>query len=274
MAEVASGDKPVVGTGRTAFVVDDGPGRVLKRFRDGFTADDEWMRTSAVAAAGWVAMARPIGRVDEGIVFECIDGASMLDALSRRPWELFRHARALATLEADVHNVRAHNVRAHGVSATGLPSTRDQLASAISAAGLDEITTRRALSALDTMPDGDRLAHGDLHPGNVLLSERGPVLIDWADATRGEPLADAARTWLLLTVSAIPEGAPLRWLVVRARARFAAAWRTAYTAAHPHDPVMLERWFTVVAAARLAEAIEAERRDLLDIVDKGLAAAT
>ena len=269
MAEVASRDKPVVGTGRTALVVDDGPGRVLKRFRDGFTADDEWMRTSAVAAAGLVAMARPIGRVDEGIVFECIEGASMLDALSRRPWELFRHARALATLEAQVHNVRAHGVRA-----TGLPSTRDQLSSAIRAAGLDEVTTLRALSALDALPDGDRLAHGDLHPGNVLLSERGPVLIDWADATRGEPLADAARTWLLLTVSAIPEGAPLRWLVVRARARFAAAWRTAYTAAHPHDAVMLERWFTVVAAARLAEAIEAERRDLLDIVDKGLAAAT
>jgi hypothetical protein len=74
-------------------------------------------------------------------------------------------------------------------------------------------------------------------------------------------------------VSAIPDGAPLRWLVVRARGRFATAWRKAYTAAHPHDPVLLERWFTIVAAARLAEAIEAERRELLDIVDKGLANA-
>jgi hypothetical protein len=74
-------------------------------------------------------------------------------------------------------------------------------------------------------------------------------------------------------VSAIPEGAPLRWLVVRARVRFAAAWRKAYSAAHPHDRVMLERWFTVVAAARLAEGIESERHDLLDIVDKGLGTA-
>jgi aminoglycoside phosphotransferase (APT) family kinase protein len=202
-------------------------------------------------------------KVEDGIVFERIDGASMLDALSRRPWELFRHARALAALEAQVH----------GVKVLGLPSTREQLASAIGRAGLDEITTRRVLGALDALPDGDRLAHGDLHPGNVLLAAHGPVLIDWADATRGEPLADAARTWLLLTVSAIPDGAPLRWLVVRARARFAAAWRDAYSAAHPHDPVLFERWFTIVAAARLAEAIDAERRELLDIVDKGLAAA-
>ncbi|MEP6660434.1 MAG: phosphotransferase [Acidimicrobiales bacterium] len=258
---MAARDKPVIGTGRTAFVVNHGPGTVLKCFREGFTADDEWMRTSQVAAAGSVAMARPVAKVDEGIVFERIDGASMLDALSRRPWELGRHARALAALEAEVH----------AVNVPGLPSTRGQLASAIGRAGLDEITTRRALGALDTMPDGDRLAHGDLHPGNVLFAERGPVLIDWADATRGDPLADAARTWLLLTVAAIPDGAPLRWLVVRARARFAAAWHMAYTAAHPHDPLLLERWFTIVAAARLAEAIEAERRELLDIVDKGLA---
>jgi aminoglycoside phosphotransferase (APT) family kinase protein len=263
VAEVTPRDKPVVGTGRTAFVLDHGVESVLKCFRDGFTAEDEWMRTSEVAAAGSVAMARPIMKVEDGIVFERIDGASMLDALSRRPWELFRHARALAALEAQVH----------GVKVLGLPSTREQLASAIGRAGLDEITTRRVLGALDALPDGDRLAHGDLHPGNVLLAAHGPVLIDWADATRGEPLADAARTWLLLTVSAIPDGAPLRWLVVRARARFAAAWRDAYSAAHPHDPVLLERWFTIVAAARLAEAIDAERRELLDIVDKGLAAA-
>jgi aminoglycoside phosphotransferase (APT) family kinase protein len=269
VAEVTPRDKPVVGTGRTAFVVADGPGTVLKCFRDGFTADDEWMRTSEVAAAGSVAMARPITKVEDGLVFERIEGASMLDALSRRPWELFRHARALAALEAQVHSVTVHAVKV-----SGLPSTREQLASAIGRAGLDEMTTRRVLGALDTMPDGDRLAHGDLHPGNVLLAARGPVLIDWADATRGEPLADAARTWLLLTVSAIPDGAPLRWLVVGARARFAAEWRKAYSAAHPHDPVLLERWFTIVAAARLAEDIDAERRELLDIVDKGLAAAS
>ena len=40
------------------------------------------------------------------------------------------------------------------------------------------------------------------------------------------------------------------------------------------DPAGLDRWLTVVAAARLAEAIESERRELLDIVDKGLAAAS
>jgi len=42
---------------------------------------------------------------------------------------------------------------------------------------------RRHLAAL---PDGNALCHGDLHPGNVLLTERGPVIIDCSAATRGE----------------------------------------------------------------------------------------
>jgi aminoglycoside phosphotransferase (APT) family kinase protein len=65
-----------------------------------------------------------------------------------------------------------------------------------------------ALKALETMPDGDRLCHGDFHPGNILLGRSGPVIIDWIDSSIGSPLADAARTSIMLlgaatTVSSI-----------------------------------------------------------------------
>jgi tRNA A-37 threonylcarbamoyl transferase component Bud32 len=35
--------------------------------------------------------------------------------------------------------------------------------------------------------DGERLLHLDLHPDNVLLSTRGPVVIDWTNARAGDP---------------------------------------------------------------------------------------
>jgi aminoglycoside phosphotransferase (APT) family kinase protein len=43
-----------------------------------------------------------------------------------------------------------------------------------------------------------RICHGDLHVRNILLDTHGePWLIDWVDATSGDPYADACRTYLL-----------------------------------------------------------------------------
>ena len=38
----------------------------------------------------------------------------------------------------------------------------------------------------------------DLHPLNVILSNEGPVVVDWTNAARGDPLVDVAVTWVLL----------------------------------------------------------------------------
>jgi aminoglycoside phosphotransferase (APT) family kinase protein len=49
--------------------------------------------------------------------------------------------------------------------------------------------------------DGERLLHLDFHPDNVLLSRRGPVVIDWANARAGEPALDVAMTWVICATS-------------------------------------------------------------------------
>jgi aminoglycoside phosphotransferase (APT) family kinase protein len=50
--------------------------------------------------------------------------------------------------------------------------------------------------------EGSRLLHLDLHPDNVLLSSRGPVVIDWTNACGGEPALDVALTWVICWTSA------------------------------------------------------------------------
>ncbi len=64
-------------------------------------------------------------------------------------------------------------------------------------------------------PDGDtaRLLHGDLHPGNVIASDAGPVLIDWTDAAVGDRSEDVAESWLLLTC--FDPAAGHAWLLAR-----------------------------------------------------------
>jgi len=257
----ASGEP--LGVGRTAEVFGWGEGQVVKLARAGIdprAVDGEWLATVLAAAAG-LAVPRPLARVEIGgrlgIVLERRDGPTMLAALSRRPWRIGREAARLGELSAEVH----------AVSGAGLPSLREVTAARIEA-GLGGDARRRALAELAALDDGDRLCHGDLHPDNVMLTKRGPALIDWEGATSGNPLADAARTAVLLTVAEIPVGTPLRMLLVTARRRFAEAWRRAYAAAHPHRPEDLEAWIPVVAAARLSEGIEAERHALRRIVER------
>jgi hypothetical protein len=50
-----------------------------------------------------------------------------------------------------------------------------------------------------------RLLHGDLHPGNVLLPDTGPVLIDWTNAASGPSAYDTATTWLILACLEPPD---------------------------------------------------------------------
>lgn len=55
-------------------------------------------------------------------------------------------------------------------------------------------------------PEGGVLLHLDLHPRNVLISPRGPVVIDWANAEVGNAALDPALTWVILMTSAGPHG--------------------------------------------------------------------
>ncbi len=50
---------------------------------------------------------------------------------------------------------------------------------------------------LESVGPGDRLLHLDLHPENVILGPKGPVVVDWTNARRGEPALDVALTWVI-----------------------------------------------------------------------------
>jgi Ser/Thr protein kinase RdoA (MazF antagonist) len=56
-----------------------------------------------------------------------------------------------------------------------------------------------AVPALEGGTAGHRLLHLDLHPGNVLLSGAGPVLVDWTNAASGPRSLDVATTWVILS---------------------------------------------------------------------------
>jgi aminoglycoside phosphotransferase (APT) family kinase protein len=78
---------------------------------------------------------------------------------------------------------------------------------------LADLHTRlHALPARRSRDPAARILHLDLHPANVILSPRGPMLIDWRNATEGPPDVDVALTALIIAEVAVgshvPEFAP------------------------------------------------------------------
>lgn len=55
---------------------------------------------------------------------------------------------------------------------------------------------RRGLEKAGEGPN--RVLHLDLHPQNVILTEKGPFLIDWANAAAGPGALDVAVSWAIM----------------------------------------------------------------------------
>ena len=256
-----------IAVGRTAEVYAWEQGKVLKLYFDWFPLGGIQYEQSTARAVVESGVPSPavgeIVQVDgrSGLVYQRLDGSTMLENLTRAPWRVFAYARRMADLHAQMHAK---------IAGEALPAQHPRLAEKIrTARALPEALRDRALAALEKLPDGDRLTHGDFHPGNVMLTPPGAVIIDWIDAARGNPLADVARTTILLRgVSATGQGGSP--LLVRLALLFHGAYLRRYFALRPGGQEEYRRWLPVVAAARLNEDILEIEGWLVAQVEQGL----
>ncbi len=261
-----------LGIGRTAEVFEWRDGEIIKLLRPGFP-DGLGEREAAIAKlviASGLAAPRFLGteRVDGryGLIYERLSGPSMLDQLTRHPWLVDRLARAFAALHAQMHS----NTTAAGLSnqITSVRQAIERAANLLGATRLDATLIR-----LDQLDEGSAACHGDMHPGNVIMTGSGPIVIDWLTARSGPPEADVARTMFLLNRSAVPSAYPRlqRALIETLRRRFARTYLRTYRRLRRMDEHQLELWRLPVLAARLGEGIDAERAPLLIRIDAELA---
>jgi Ser/Thr protein kinase RdoA (MazF antagonist) len=250
-----------------------GEDHILKLYRPGSpptAAEEEAARVRAARAAGipTPAVADVIsleGRV--GVVFERTDGPTMLQTLGEHPGAADTLAQQMAVLQADIHS-RAGR---------GLPSQRERLRVKIGRGyGLAAHLKAAATAALDALPDGEAFCHGDFHPGNVLLTPNGPVILDWYNATCGNPVADLARTAVLFAYAPLPGSLSLQAMhtIDAVRASFFETYFRHYTALRPVTGYELDAWRLPVAAARLSDPLTSpEHQALLALITQLIAKA-
>lgn len=255
-----------IAQGREAEIFAWDEGRVLRLFRGTPSRESLEHEAAAMRAARAVVPCIPevfaFEEVDgrPGMIMERIDGTDMITLLGSKPWLVWRSGTQLGQIHATLHEA---------VASPELPPLTARLLRVLDRADLSADDTARIRAAIEAMPQGDRVCHGDFHPGNVIVSRRGPVVIDWPNATAGDPAADFARTDLLLKMGEPPPGTPsvVKYLQGFGRKLIRTAYRRAYLAARPTPRDVVDRWQTIRAFDRLyGDRIESERESLLEIL--------
>ena len=254
---VAALGRPL-GRGWSGEVYAYGPGRVVKLLRAGLprgAAERQASLGEVVHRAGIPAPAvhGVVGIEGRfGVLFERVDGPTMLDVIKARPWLVLRFAALLGELHARIHRAPVAPDAGLGRLADQLRRRIERVASlsdAARAAALDQ------LSRLDRRPGEPRLCHGDLHPGNVVLGPRGPVIVDWGGAALGPPAADVARTQLLILYGKTRPlvGGPKRLLLPPLRRALFALPVRRYVARTGLDEREVAEWRLPVITGRMAD---------------------
>jgi thiamine kinase len=260
----------LIAEGRTAEVYAWNTNQVVKLFHPWCPTDwvDQEIESSRAVSELDVPTPRFLDVVEidgrHGIVYERADGPSMNSLLFSKPWTLLRHARQLATLHTKLHSQQGQ----------GLSPLRESLRLDIQRVEtLPCDLKNRVLQLLDELPDGNALCHLDFHPEQVIVTKEGSVIIDWMTACQGHPLADVARTAVILKVGQSPTATrAMRLIANLLRGLFYRTYMSQYLQLNPQQAYAdIRTWMIPVAAGRLREDIPGERDKLLSIIQSHLA---
>jgi aminoglycoside phosphotransferase (APT) family kinase protein len=251
----------VVARGSRSFVHAYGRGAVVKVPKPSTPAS--WI----IAEAQYVEAVRAVGAPAPSLlgierifgrpasVWERVEGPSLWQQVVDRPDRNAEVGRRLADVQLALFEL---------VPPVTLPNQRDRLISKIrwTAANVDA-SLGVALELLPARTGTPRLCHGDLHPSNVIVSEEGLVLVDWFDASRGDRVADVARSSLTLLAHGATTPSHLPGSDPRTLAVLTQAYLSRLQESLDIPPGLLSRWQAINAVARLAEGIS--REPLLEV---------
>ncbi|MFD1356705.1 aminoglycoside phosphotransferase family protein [Fictibacillus halophilus] len=257
----------IIGEGSTAQVIVLDEKTVAKQFFEHVSdssIEHEYLMSKAVMDCGL-----PVPAIFKkvklngttALLYERINGFPLTKKISKQPWTAFKLINQMAKIQVVMHDKEISES----------PQQKDILKQKINLA--NELTSeekRFITEMLSKLPTGNSLCHGDFHPDNILVTEAGPIIIDWADATQGNRLADLARTLIILQYGGLPsEMKPFKSkAVLYVRNLLASQYLRSYKRSFDFPIDSLKKWILPVAAARLNENIPVHEKEKLVLLVK------
>ena len=192
----------IIGAGNTATVYEWEAGRVLKLFCEGYSkeaAEKEFYNAMVIRDLNFSkpkAYKMITYKERIGIIYDKVEGESLLD------WVLKTHdVDKCAVYMADLHKTIIKNTM------NQLSSYKDFLRFHVTKVFVTDFSKREEVfRRIDKLPDGDKICHGDFHPGNIIMSNETVSVIDFMNLCRGNYLYDVARTVFLIEFTPVPVG--------------------------------------------------------------------
>nr|WP_242211178.1 phosphotransferase [Paenibacillus polymyxa] len=179
----------------------------------------------------------------------------MLKQIDPTKLSISHYAKLMAQLHFELHNIE---IKMNS-------NLKTELTNKINTAEvIKEYEKQIVINVLNTLPGGNALCHYDFHPGNIILSSKGPIIIDWMNVLVGNQAADVTRTSMMIQSHALPSNAP-GWLIKREyREFFNREYLREYLMLSGMNPNFLEEWMAPTLAARVCEVNGEDRNEVID----------
>ena len=195
--ELKKNAEPVASTARIeVLALDDIAYKLFHKSYSPFQVYREAMLQTMAAEAGInVPKIHGVIEVDDrlAILSDYIEGDTVAELMEENPAKKDMYLGILADTQLDLLSRTANDVRK-------LSQSIEQEINALTQ--IDEVKRYELITLLASMPDHDKLCHGNFGPENVIIDGMDKVFIlDWTAAARGNAGADMAKTYLKLTLT-------------------------------------------------------------------------
>lgn len=203
-----------------------------------------------------------------GIIFQKLQNITMKDKINQDKKSSFEFAKALAQEHYKVNCVT--DIK------NGLAGQKEAYIKVIeSRTNLNSYQKNKLIQLLKSLPDGNKICHGDFHPYNLLYEDDSIYIIDWVGALRGNPSADVAGSYLIIKTMGLKAENNLPFFKYKISSflinKFADVYLKEYIRISKSSMSDIKKWIPIRAATYLGFGLpEKTDEQLLKIINKYL----